>query len=512
MVGEYRNPPEARGWHLRRGVRGRAADHRQAGRGQGAEPALRLGPGDGLALRRRGPRRQQDPPAQHHRHLLVRDAPRHGPALLRDGAARRDDAGRAPRPDRRLPVALVQPIVRGIADALDAVHESGITHRDLKPDNVFLARERGRELLPKLLDFGIAKLLARDVAHKTGSGMCWARPRYMSPEQARGKRSDHRADIYALGVMIHEMLTGAPLFEGDSAVDMLLKQAVEDPAPMSSICPDLPRELDAPVLAMLAKRPDGRPSTAGKAVAALAACAQRLGLDRADVTLGELAADGTPHPQDRPPFTGTTVTVSGSPPRERRRSRRRRPADHPAPIRWARPSTRPRRGRRRRRRSMRGPRGRARRTPIPSPRADRPDHRERVHAGDLQRHPASHPHPAAPGRRRLHAGDGPGPLDVGVRRPQRRRSRRGRPPDSRQRAPRAAASAPSVAAPATTPTAAATTERSATEPTVRPEVSPPTTAQAADGGAPPRPSAVTQKPPVKPASSARNMDKLLGDR
>jgi serine/threonine-protein kinase len=181
----------------------------------------------------------------------------------------------------RLPVAVVLPIIRGIADALDAVHEAGITHRDLKPDNVFLAKERDGSYYPKLLDFGIAKLIGDDVAHKTGSGMVLGTPRYMSPEQARGKTADHRADIYALGVMIHEMLTGAAPFAGDSSVDLLLKHVVDPPPRMSAACPSLPPELDAPVLAMLEKRPADRPSSAGRAVAALVAAASNLGLDRA---------------------------------------------------------------------------------------------------------------------------------------------------------------------------------------------------------------------------------------
>jgi eukaryotic-like serine/threonine-protein kinase len=209
-----------------------------------------------------------------------------------------------------LPVALVLPIVRGIADALDAVHEAGITHRDLKPDNVFLARERDGSYFPKLLDFGIAKLIGDDAAHKTGSGMVLGTPRYMSPEQARGKPADHRADVYALGVMIHEMLTGGPLFVGDSAVDMLLKQAVDDPPRMSSISADVPPELDEPVLAMLEKRPQDRPSSAGKAVAMLAARARELGLDRvAGPTLADLALDDSPTRRGLPQFAGTTVTI-----------------------------------------------------------------------------------------------------------------------------------------------------------------------------------------------------------
>ncbi len=209
-----------------------------------------------------------------------------------------------------LPVALVLPIVRGIADALDAVHEAGITHRDLKPDNVFLARERDGSYFPKLLDFGIAKLIGEDAAHKTGSGMVLGTPRYMSPEQARGKPADHRADIYALGVMIHEMLTGGPLFVAESAVDMLLMQAIDPPPRMSRVSADVPPELDQPVLAMLEKRPQDRPASAGKAVLALAARARELGIDRAaGQSLADLALDESPTRPGVPHFTGTTVNV-----------------------------------------------------------------------------------------------------------------------------------------------------------------------------------------------------------
>ncbi len=179
----------------------------------------------------------------------------------------------------RLPLPVVFQIVRGIADALDAVHEAGITHRDLKPDNVFLATERDGTYFPKLLDFGIAKLLGETAAHTTGSGMVLGTPRYMSPEQARGKRADHRADIYALGVMIHEMVTGCPLFVGESSIDVLLMHASDPPPRMSSVCADLPSALDAPILAMLEKNPKDRPDSAGQAVAALLACLPRLGLD-----------------------------------------------------------------------------------------------------------------------------------------------------------------------------------------------------------------------------------------
>jgi serine/threonine-protein kinase len=96
-------------------------------------------------------------------------------------------------------------------------------------------------------------------------------PRYMSPEQCRGKNVDHRADIYALGVLTHEVLTGHAPFEGGTPVELLLQHSCEPPPRMSSVHAELPPELDAPVLAMLAKKPADRPPSAGAAVAALAA-------------------------------------------------------------------------------------------------------------------------------------------------------------------------------------------------------------------------------------------------
>ena len=191
---------------------------------------------------------------------------------------------------KRLDVKEALPILRGIADALDAAHEAGVTHRDLKPDNVFLAIEKGGRYFPKVLDFGIAKLAADDVGHKTATGAAIGTPSYMSPEQCRGKAVDHRADVYALGVVIHEMLTGHRLFQSDSATDLLVMHIHDTPSPMSEVCPEVPKDLDAPVLAMLAKRPSQRPSSASEAIAAIAAIAEAAAVrdgDRAAEAAGE---------------------------------------------------------------------------------------------------------------------------------------------------------------------------------------------------------------------------------
>ena len=170
---------------------------------------------------------------------------------------------------RRLRVDEALPILRGIADALDAAHAAAVVHRDLKPDNIFLEAEKGGGYFPKLLDFGVAKLVNEKMAHKTATGVAVGTPRYMSPEQGRGSAVDPRSDIYALGVLAHEMLTGLPLFEGETAMDVVFMHIATPPPLLSTVCPDLGTSLDAPVQAMLAKKPDDRPRSAGEAIGAL---------------------------------------------------------------------------------------------------------------------------------------------------------------------------------------------------------------------------------------------------
>ncbi len=182
----------------------------------------------------------------------------------------------------RLAPAEALPILSKVARALDTAHAAGIAHRDLKPENIFLVFDEDAGVFPKLLDFGIAKLLgdsASGVHHKTRSGMAMGTPLYMSPEQCRGKNVDHRTDIYSFGIMVHELLAGRPPFDAESAVDLLIKQTAEPPPPLSSVAPDLPAALDAPILRMLEKDPAKRPASVGAAMEALNVAARSAGVE-----------------------------------------------------------------------------------------------------------------------------------------------------------------------------------------------------------------------------------------
>jgi len=160
-----------------------------------------------------------------------------------------------------LPIDEVCDIIIPLTRALEAAHASGVIHRDLKPDNVFLVEVAGEPPKIKLLDFGIAKLIKEDHhVHRTIAGAMVGTPQYVSPEQARGYGIDHRADIYSLGVVVYELLTGKPPFIADNAAEMVAKHLIE-PAPEPSLLRgEVPQVLDELVLGMLNKHPSGRPS------------------------------------------------------------------------------------------------------------------------------------------------------------------------------------------------------------------------------------------------------------
>jgi eukaryotic-like serine/threonine-protein kinase len=163
--------------------------------------------------------------------------------------------------EKHLPIGQAMSIGAQIADALNASHQQGIIHRDLKPENIFLCYRGGNRDFVKVLDFGLAKLTQSDqkVTHKTRTGSVMGTPYYMSPEQCEGKTEiDYRADIYSLGVLIFEMLTGKVPFGGEGYGEIIVKHVTMPPPSVRSIVPDLPEYLDLLLYRVLAKDRDQR--------------------------------------------------------------------------------------------------------------------------------------------------------------------------------------------------------------------------------------------------------------
>ena len=171
----------------------------------------------------------------------------------------------------RLSLEEALPILSGIADALDACHDAGIVHRDVKPGNVFLA-QTGSALVPKLFDFGVAKIMTPEIArtHQTRAGSAIGTPVYMAPEQSAGREVGPPSDIYALGVLAYEVLTGGPPFRGRTEPDLVHQHAAVAPEAPSRRTP-LPESVDRALLLALEKDPAHRPASAAELVLELTA-------------------------------------------------------------------------------------------------------------------------------------------------------------------------------------------------------------------------------------------------
>jgi predicted ATPase/tRNA A-37 threonylcarbamoyl transferase component Bud32 len=172
----------------------------------------------------------------------------------------------------RLPVPLAIEVMRQVCSAVQAAHEAGVIHRDLKPHNIFL-ETASEGPIAKVLDFGVAKLQVSGEAESaslTVSGALVGTPLYISPEQCGGLPLDARSDVYSLGCVFYEMLTGRPPFLGGSVAAVLVKQMSEPPKPPTSVVADLPPALDAVLLRALAKQPSDRFQTAAEFGQALA--------------------------------------------------------------------------------------------------------------------------------------------------------------------------------------------------------------------------------------------------
>jgi serine/threonine-protein kinase len=153
---------------------------------------------------------------------------------------------------------ILLPCMRGVAHA----HAAGVIHRDLKPGNIFLCSATSeRPELPKVLDFGISRVSDLEVTREspiTDSGVWMGTPHYMSPEQVRGRPLDHRADVYAFGVILYELLSGEPPFHSDSLNELMVQVAAEDPPLLHERVPEIEPALSAIVHRAMARAPSAR--------------------------------------------------------------------------------------------------------------------------------------------------------------------------------------------------------------------------------------------------------------
>ena len=206
-------------------------------------------------------------------------------------------------------------IAAAVAEGLAYAHERGVVHRDIKPGNIMVLPD-GRV---KIMDFGIARLHEPTV--KTQTGVLLGSPQYMSPEQIVGQPFDHRADIFSLGLVLYEMLTGVKPFQGEDIPELMFKVANMPATPPSHIAPHLPPVIDYIVARALKKRPDERYASAGefakdlRDAAAEVASSQKAGIERGD-------ARTQPNDSPAPTHEGTAANLLRDEPLELRPSPR----------------------------------------------------------------------------------------------------------------------------------------------------------------------------------------------
>ncbi|MBV9960112.1 MAG: protein kinase, partial [Acidobacteria bacterium] len=223
---------------------------------------------------------------------------------LLEGRSLRDVLAREAPLDTARAVSLMLQISAAVA----AAHEEGVIHRDLKPGNIFVVQRPHAPTIIKVLDFGIAKLAsdASDGVEQkplTQTGVMIGTPRYMSPEQCDGAELTPAADVYSLGIILYEMLTGTTPFTGPTPLSVALKHSSELPRAPREFVSTIPAELEKLVLHALEKKPAERPTNAGEFRRELYATAQQLGLEHAEgfsaPTLDSLRDAGTETPSGR---------------------------------------------------------------------------------------------------------------------------------------------------------------------------------------------------------------------
>jgi serine/threonine protein kinase len=204
-----------------------------------------------------------------------------------------------------LPPQTAAKLIAQIAEALDYAHERGVVHRDLKPNNILLDDYDN----VYMMDFGLAKLVAA-TSNLTETGMVLGTPAYMAPEQWRGDPVDARTDVYALGVILYEMICGQPPFEGaDTPFTLMYKHLNDTPQPPREILSSLPASVDAVILRALAKDPDDRYPSAGALARDFAAA-----LEGAPIEAPILSHEPVPPPTTiAPPVPAAMPVPPGTP-------------------------------------------------------------------------------------------------------------------------------------------------------------------------------------------------------
>ncbi len=225
----------------------------------------------------------------------------------------------------RLDVPTAVALTRQICRALNAAHARGIVHRDVKPENVFVILRDG-ELHAKVIDFGISKAGHRET-HLTRTGLIMGTPSYMAPEQARGEKVDHRADVYAVGAILYAALTGQRPFESDDPTTILGMVLTEEPKRPREIEPSIPAGLELVIQRAMAKDPRDRYQSMTELDQALAP------FDDADAprseALSQALQKGEPTGMHRSPVRDSSRTMAASQSgaeREAREARLARPA------------------------------------------------------------------------------------------------------------------------------------------------------------------------------------------
>jgi serine/threonine-protein kinase len=217
---------------------------------------------------------------------------------------------------RRMHLQEIAEIVLELLDILEAAHAAGFVHRDIKPENVFLQHAGAAEIEIKLLDFGVAGVIANEAQERgndpklTRAGAVLGTPLYMSPEQALGRSVDARADLWSVGALLYQALAGAPPYGGDSFQALVVSIATQDHVPIGALRPDLPPRVHAVIERALRKDPEKRWSSAREMAGALASAVEGRSTANDANTLGMSALPSEPSAPLNPPRTAQAQGLS----------------------------------------------------------------------------------------------------------------------------------------------------------------------------------------------------------